>query len=144
MDFVYLILAMALALPQGSFCTKTVMDETASANPIRRVVALLQKMQTQVSEEGRREAELFEKFQCYCRTGSGDLDASIGAAKGKITQDTTSLDEAEAQSAQLKKDLAEHKANRADAKDASAKATALRKKEAATFAKDSSDAKTNP
>jgi len=46
-------------------------------------------------------------------------------------------------SAQLKKDLAEHKGDRADAKDALAKATALREKEATIFAKDSSDAKTN-
>merc|ERR1719450_1051392 len=100
-------------------------------------------MQSQVSEEGRREEELFEKFECYCKSGSGDLSSSISAAEGKITQDTSSLDEAEALRSQLKTDLANHQANRADAKDASAKATALRKKEAATFAKDDSDHKAN-
>jgi len=117
--------------------------EGSLANPIRRVVTLLQKMQTQVTEEGRKEEELFDKFMCYCKTGSGDLTASVSSAEGKITQDTSSLDEAEAQSSQLKTDLANHKADRADAKDASAKATALRNKEAATYAKDSSDYKTN-
>jgi len=125
------------AQPLGGSCTDSV------ANPIRRVVALLQKMQTQVVEQGKKEEDLYEKFQCYCKTGNSDLSASISAAEAKITQDTSSLDEAEAQSEQLKKDLAEHKASRADAKDASAKATALRKKEAATFAKEDSDHTTN-
>jgi len=100
-------------------------------------------METQVKEEGKKEEELFEKFQCYCKNGAGDLKASVEAAENKIGADSASLDEAEAQADQLEKDLAKHKANRADAKDASAKATALRKKEAATFAKDSSDLKTN-
>jgi len=103
----------------------------------------LQKMQAQVTAEGKKEEDLFEKFMCYCKNGAGDLEASISAAEAKIGADGTALEEAEAQSAQLTKDLAEHKANRADAKEASAKATALREKEAATYAKDSSDLKTN-
>jgi len=132
-------LVLALALPIGSS------SETLSshANPIRRVVTLLQKMQAQVTAEGKKEEDLFEKFMCYCKNGAGDLEASISAAEAKIGADGTALEEAEAQSAQLTKDLAEHKANRADAKEASAKATALRQKEAATYAKDSSDLKTN-
>jgi len=133
-------LAWVLAA-QPLVCTAN--TESSAANPIRRVVALLQKMQTQVSEEGKQEEELYEKFVCYCKTGSGDLTASIGAAEGKITQDTSSLDEAEAQRDQLEKDLAQHKQDRNDAKDDSAKATALRRKEAATYAKESSDYKTN-
>merc|ERR1740122_811378 len=135
-------LSLVLAVqPLGILCTSNA--ESAVSNPIRRVVTLLQKMQAQVMEEGRKEEELFGKFQCYCKTGSGDLGASISAAEGKITQDTTSLDEAEAQSSQLTQNLAQHKQDRADAQDASATATALRGKEAATFAKESMDYKTN-
>jgi len=129
------------AQPLGAACSSD--TEATVANPIRRVVTLLQKLQSQVTEEGRTEEELFEKFQCYCKTGSSDLSASISAADGKITQDTSSLDQAEAQRDQLEKDLADHKQNRADAKEASAKATALRQKEAGIYAKESSDYKTN-
>jgi len=144
MGYIRFLWALPLALePLGVLCAESAVRESTLANPIRRVVTLLQKMQTQVTEEGKKEEELFEKFQCYCKTGAGDLGASIKAAEDKMSQDTSSLKEAEAQQTQLKKDLAEHKADRADAKDASAKATALRKKEAATFAKDSSDATTN-
>jgi hypothetical protein len=113
------------------------------ANPIRRVVDMLQMMQTKVTEEGALEKELFEKFMCWCKTGGDDLKLSIQAAETKIPQVTSSLKESEALKEQLGAELAEHKADRVDAKDALAKATALREKEAATFAKDSSDDKTN-
>jgi len=113
------------------------------ANPIRRVVTLLQNMQDKVTAEGKKEEELFEKFMCYCKSGSGDLKKSISDGETKISEDSASLEEKSALSAQLKKDLAEHKGDRKDAKDALAKATALREKEASIFAKDSSDAKTN-
>jgi len=114
-----------------------------SANPIRRVVTLLQKMQTQVTDEGRRDAQLYKKFQCYCTTGGQDLSSSITAAQSKVTQDTSSLEEAQAQSTQLTRDLAQHQTDRSDALDATARAKALRGQEAAVFSKESSDFKTN-
>jgi len=129
------LLAVTTLQPQGV--------EGLVANPIRRVVTLLQHMQEKVTAEGKKEEELFEKFMCYCKSGSGDLKKSISDAETKITEDSATLEEKSALSAQLKEDLAEHKGDRKDAKDALAKATALRGKEAGIFAKDSSDAKTN-
>merc|ERR1719203_2602304 len=80
---------------------------------------------------------------CYCKTGSGDLKESIGAAETKIPQVESALAQSEALLKQLKDDLAQHKADRADAKDALAQATALRNKEASAFAKESGDYTTN-
>merc|ERR1719192_2915967 len=119
-------------------------QETMSLeNPIRRVVKLLQKMQSSVEAEADKEKKLFEEFMCYCKTGTGDLTKSISAAENKIPQVESSLAAAEATKEQLEKDLAQHKANVADAKKTIATATALREKEAAAFAKESSDLKTN-
>jgi len=118
-------------------------DSLNMANPIRRVVTLLQKMQSSVVAEGEKEKRLFEEFMCYCKTGTDDLEKSIGAAETKIPQVESALAEAEAALSQLKKDIEEHKANVADAKKTMAKATALREKEAAAFATESSDLKTN-
>jgi len=118
-------------------------DSLNMANPIRRVVTLLQKMQSSVVAEGEKEKKLFEEFMCYCKTGTDDLEKSIGAAETKIPQVESALAEAEAALSQLKKDIEEHKANVADAKKTMAKATALREKEAAAFATESSDLKTN-
>merc|ERR1719436_152643 len=118
-------------------------DSSNSANPIRRVVTLLQKMQSSVAAEGEKEKKLFEEFMCYCKTGTDDLQKSIGAAETKIPQVESALAAAEAAIAQLKKDIEQHKANVADAKKVIATATALREKEAAAFATESSDLKTN-
>jgi len=115
----------------------------SSANPIRRVVTLLQTMQTRVTEEGKRDAEMYKKFACYCTTGAGDLSRSIGAAEAKMPKVTSALKSAKAKNKQLTSDLTSHTGDRTDAKEALAQAVALRKKEAATFAKDSSDTSTN-
>jgi len=118
-------------------------EATSVENPIRRVVTLLQKMQSSVVSEGDKEKKLFEEFMCYCKTGTGDLTKSITAAENKIPQAESALAAAEAAKEQLEKDLEQHKANVAEAKKTIATATALREKEAAAFAKESSDLKTN-
>jgi len=118
-------------------------DSLNAANPIRRVVTLLAKMQSSVAAEGEKEKKLFEEFMCYCKNGVDDLEASIDAAETKIPQVESALKEATAAQTQLKKEIEQHKANVADAKKTIATATALREKEAAAFATESSDLKTN-
>jgi len=106
-------------------------------------VTMLQQMQNKVTAEGKKEKELFDKFMCYCTTGADDLAASIGASDTKIPQVEAALKEGEASKLQLTADIKNHQADRAEAKEALAKATALREKEAAAYAKESGDFKTN-
>lgn len=40
-------------------------DDTG--NPIRKVVAMMEKMAKKIEEEGKSEEDLFEKFECYCK-----------------------------------------------------------------------------
>jgi len=115
---------------------------TVTANPIRKVVTMLQSMAKQVAAEGKKEEELFEKFMCYCKNSGGTLGTSISDAEAKIPQVTSDIEEAEAQVKQLKQDLKAHQTDRAAAKSAMAEATAIREKEAAEYAayKSESDA----
>lgn len=113
------------------------------ANPIRRVVTLLQNMQKKVEEEGEKEKKLFEKFMCYCKNGLGDLRDTIDAAEAKVPKVESGLAEAEALKEQLDKDIGELKGGTGDAKATIAKAKGIREKEAAAFATDSADKKTN-
>merc|ERR1719473_582168 len=55
----------------------------------------------------------------------------------------SAIEEAEAQKKQLEAELAAHRQDRADAKDAIARATAIREKEAAEFAKEIGEANAN-
>mmetsp|Transcript_99558 Transcript_99558/g.319548 ORF Transcript_99558/g.319548 Transcript_99558/m.319548 type:complete len:726 (+) Transcript_99558:109-2286(+) len=118
-------------------------DAASNANPIRRVVTMLTKMQAKVLEEGTKEEALFDQFMCYCSKGQGDLQASVDTAERQIAQDTTGLEKAEALKVQLGQELKEHTANRVDAQGAVAQAKSLREKEHTGFSKESSEAKTN-
>jgi len=107
-------------------------------NPIRKVVNLLQAMQKKVEEEGEAEAKLYEKFMCYCKNGASDLEASISAAEDKLASLPNEIKAAVEKLTQLKADVKQHQTDKQAAKDAMAEATAIRKKEAAAFAKEKS------
>merc|ERR1719356_1284165 len=110
-------------------------EETSSTpNPVRKVVTMLQNMQKKVTAEGEKEAELYKKFMCYCKTNGNTLDASIGAAETKIPAVQADIEEAESQLESTKEALKQAQTDRAAAKSALAEATAIREKEAAAFA----------
>merc|ERR1719502_702792 len=115
----------------------------AAANPIRKVVTMLQMMQKKVMAEAEKETELYEKYMCWCKTSGGDLSKSIEDAGTKVGELQAAIEEAEAQLKTLEGDVEAHKADRAAAKAVIAKATAIREKEAAAFAKETAEDKAN-
>jgi chromosome segregation ATPase len=104
---------------------------------------MLQMMQKKVEAEGEKEKELFDKFMCYCKNSGGDLAKGIADSEDKVGELPSAIEEAEASLKQLKEDLKKAQTDRAAAKAAIAEATAIREKEAATFASESGDLKTN-
>merc|ERR1719181_970193 len=134
---------LLLALAPCSNALEVSSGSRLAANPIRRVVNMLQGMHKKIEEEGEKEQVLFDKFMCYCKNGKGALVSSIEQAKGKTDQLTASIEETDATLKQTKADLKSAQESRAAAKAAVAKATALREKEAGAYAKLSGDFKTN-
>jgi len=118
-------------------------EQQVTANPVRKVVNMLQAMQKKVTAEGEKEQELFEKFMCYCKNGGGALAKSIADAEAKSPQVTADIEAGENEVKQLKSDLKSHQADRAAAKAAMAEATNIRAKEAAAFADLKSEADAN-
>jgi chromosome segregation ATPase len=118
-------------------------EEALRANPIRKVVTMLQKMSANVEAEGEKQQKLFDAYMCYCKNGAGALEKSISDAGTKIPQLEADIKSGEAKKKQLDEDLKQHQADRSAAKAAMADATALRAKEAAAFEKSDSEAKTN-
>merc|ERR1719443_2332781 len=113
--------------------------EEVSENPIRRIVTLLQKMQTEVSDEQKKDDELQEKFVCYCEKNDGELSDSTAELRAKIPELESSIEESVSLKAQLDAELAQHKTDRENAKASIASATKQREKEAATFADESGE-----
>merc|ERR1719197_1299273 len=110
-----------------------------AANPIRKVVTMLQNMVKKVEAEGEKETQLFEKYMCYCKTSGGDLSKSISDAETKIPELGSDIKEGEAKKAQLDEDIKQHQVDRSAAKAAMADATALRTKEATAYEKENSE-----
>jgi len=124
---------MLFAGPASLLATESREAARALANPIRKVVTMLQKMQAKVQEEGEKETALYEKYMCYCKTAGGDLAASIEKAGSSISEFGTKIKAAEGQMAQLKDQLTEAQGERAAAKKAMSEATAVREKEEQAF-----------
>merc|ERR1719207_199380 len=97
------IAALGLTVPAGA--TETM------ANPIRKVVTMLQDMQKEVEEEGEKEEDLFDKFMCYCSNGEGALVASISQGKSQIEQLSSGIERGTAEKSQLDQDIVGHKAS---------------------------------
>jgi len=116
---------------------------TAVANPIRKVVTMLQNMQKKVEEEGDVEKKLYEKFMCYCQSGGKELEVSIDKAEDKVSTLPSEIEAAEEKLTQMKDDIKQHQTDRAAAKRSMKKATAVRDKEAAEFAKMKAEADSN-
>jgi septal ring factor EnvC (AmiA/AmiB activator) len=114
-----------------------------TANPIRKVVTMLQSMVKKVTEEGEVEKKLFDKFMCYCEKGDAALAKSIADAETKMPELVSEIEAAEEEVKQLKLDLKKAQADRAAAKKAMAEATSLREKEAAAFAAYKAEAESN-
>jgi hypothetical protein len=121
----------------------TISEEHNQVNPIRRVVTMLQMMQNKITAEGDKKQAIYDKFMCYCDNADEMLGGAIKAAETKIPMLESSIGEDVAQKAQLEADLKQHAQDQVDAKAAIAKATELRAKEAATYAKESATLKTN-
>jgi len=115
----------------------------AAANPIRKVVTMLQTLKSKVEGEGEKERELHEKYMCYCKGAGGTLAKSIADAQARAPELTSAIDAGNGQMAQLKEDLKNHQNDRAAAKAAIAAATSLRDKEHAAFSTVSSETSTN-
>jgi len=127
-------LLVFVALVTGAFSTRSHQTQLALANPIRKVVTMLQSMQTKVQEEGEKELALYDKYMCYCKTAGGDLQASIATAGDNIAEFGNKIKAAEEQMVVLKEELKTAQDDRAAAKAAMAEATAIREKEAAAYA----------
>merc|ERR1719333_342253 len=106
----------------------------AAANPIRKVVTLLQKMQKQVTAEGEKESELYDKFMCYCKTSGGDLEGSIASSGTKISQLGSDIQKAKAEKEETLAALKQAQMERDTAKTNMAEATGIREKEASSYA----------
>jgi predicted nucleic acid-binding Zn-ribbon protein len=118
-------------------------EEQAAANPIRRIVNLLQKLQAEVEAEGKKEEKLYYKFHCYCKNGAGKLTKELSDGQAQMDQLKADVESKTGRKGQLDVDVKGHQADRSEAKDAIKTATGIREKENAEYTKLTSDLQQN-
>merc|ERR550514_386787 len=82
------------------------------ANPIRKVVDMLQMMMKKVEAEGEAEKKLYEEFMCWCKSGGEEMSKAITDANRKIPELQSLIAELEALLAKLKGDIVQHNKDR--------------------------------
>merc|ERR1719408_749464 len=128
---------------ESTAVSKGEMQAGVNANPIRKVVMMLQNMQKKIAAEGEHKEDLYNKFMCYCQNGDEALKKSIADAETKIQQLEKSIGSGAAEKKQLEADVKNAKESRAAAKKDIEEATALREKEAKAYAKFKADSEAN-
>merc|ERR1719217_110120 len=118
-------------------------EQAMGANPIRKIVTLLQNMQKEIEAEGAKDQALFDKFMCFCSGSDGDLKKKAADATAAIEELAAKLKSEEAEKVQLGQDLIAHKKDREGATSDIEEATMLREKEASEFAAEKADSETN-
>merc|ERR1719392_269066 len=115
--------------------------QTLGANPIRKVVTLLQDMQKEIEAEGKKEEDMFDKFMCYCDGNTDGMGKSVEEAAQKITELQSKLAAEKAEKSQLDQELIQHKKDREAAKGDLSTATSIREKEHAEYVEETGEAK---
>merc|ERR1719310_1275544 len=111
----------------------TALTLKTEANPIRKVVTILQDMQKEIEVEGKKEEGMFEKFMCYCEGNTDGMSKAAEDAGQKIIELKSKLEAAKAEKAQLDQELIQHKLDRETATKDLEQATMIREKEKAEY-----------
>merc|ERR1719272_2432337 len=106
------VIALLLAAPMAG-----AVETELTANPIRKVVTMLQMMVNKIEAEGKKETELHDKYMCYCQTSEATLAASIEEAQTKIPQLESDIKEAVEEKARLEGEITQAQTDRAAAKE---------------------------
>jgi len=136
MMFRKLILGLALAGASAG-------EMEMGANPIRKVVNMMQKMSEKIEQEGEDEKDLYDKFMCHCKSELADFNkgkATFEAAVPKLESDISS---AEAQISQLQQEIEAKKADEVATKDSMQRASVEREKEHKVYVDEVKELKTD-
>jgi protein tyrosine phosphatase (PTP) superfamily phosphohydrolase (DUF442 family) len=124
-------------------CTALTLRAETEANPIRKVVTILQDMQKEIETEGDKEQDLFDKFMCYCDGNTDGMKKSAEEASQRILELQSKLEAEKAEKSQLDQELVQHKLDREAATKDLETAASIRAKEHEDYVALTSDQKSN-
>jgi hypothetical protein len=138
-----IVAAAAIAGAESTTVSVSATTARAHANPIRKVVTMLQMIVKKIEKEGKEADDLHEAFLCECNKGQASLQKAIETAQSAGSDQGAALEAGSQQQKQLTQDIADAKAARQAAKETIATSTSIREKEAKAFAASKADSEAN-
>jgi len=114
-------------------CSAVLRDDATKEHPITKIVNMLKKMQTTLTEEQEKDQEIYEKMSCYCETNDKEKNAAVEAAMRAIDEFTSTIEQKSAEVAKLATEIEDLLAEVKAAEEAIQTATEMRAKEHETF-----------
>lgn len=116
---------------------------STEANPMRKIIGMLQSMSEELEKEGEAEKEIFEKAFCACESGEKELTKEIDDSTAEISTQESKIGSDSAEKDQLTAEIADHKSALAEAQSDLAKATQIREDDNKAFTKESAASTVN-
>lgn len=91
-------------------------DVVQAANPIRRVVTLLEEMQKEIETEVAKEKEIMKKFECYCKKNDKELGKKVEEAAALVKKAQAEAKQYGDEKKKLGEEIKQHKADRKKSK----------------------------
>ncbi|CAE6913415.1 unnamed protein product [Symbiodinium sp. CCMP2456] len=120
------------ALAASAIAITTRSDSSNGGNPIRKVIRMMQKMGDKIEKDGKKEADLYEKFECYCKGTIEELQKSIQQAESNPLSQAD-IDEKKAEVESLQQEVTKLKEDRLAEEESLKAAQAQRNKEHDNF-----------
>jgi len=107
--------------------------------PVSKVLKLLHDMKAELEQDAKNDQSVYDKLACWCETNNRDKATATATADKQITQLVTDIQRYSAKAAELEASITQIDKEVAANKEALAKATAVREKEAGEFNEDDRD-----
>jgi hypothetical protein len=114
-------------------------DETA--NPIRKIVTMLQQMQVEIETEAEESKKMYQKFMCFCDNNIAGTTKEIDDGTELVGQLGSEIKGLTGANAQIDSELKELESEIAENQKSVEEQSGVRKEEAAKFAEESTETK---
>ena len=114
-------------------------DETA--NPIRKIVTMLQQMQVEIETEAEESKDMYQKFMCWCESGGAEEEEALRVQKERIERLHPMIAQAKEQVETLTEQIQETDKEVASHEQAKAGADAIRADESEKYKAESENLK---
>lgn len=86
-------------------CTTVAGRDASKVTPIEKVMDLMKKLSSQITAEGKKEAEQYDKYACFCKEQADEKLYNIEKSQKRIKKQTATIGKLETEISELNADI---------------------------------------